>query len=241
MITFSWERRIRRAEDLLNDARGGSEFLRFYLHVARFQSALFEQLQAIDQGRALLAAEFPAFLNLVIQVGPTLVADRARAILAGAKSFEEVCAEQEPFFARALLQPYFEATAARSTAPIPTGEIATCAYCSEKPQVGVLRGEGEGARRALICSMCSNEWNFRRLVCPGCGEERNDRLPVFTASDFPHARVEACDTCRCYLKTIDMTRDGLAVPVVDEIATVALDLWIAERGYQKLQPNLLML
>jgi FdhE protein len=50
--------------------------------------------------------------------------------------------------------------------------------------------------------------------------------------------VEACDSCRHYLKAIDLTLDGLAVPEVDELASVALDLWAAENGYTKLAPNL---
>ena len=36
-------------------------------------------------------------------------------------------------------------------------------------------------------------------------------------------RVEACDVCHHYIKTVDMTKDGNAVPVVDEIATIAFE------------------
>jgi FdhE protein len=62
---------------------------------------------------------------------------------------------------------------------------------------------------------------------------------VYVAEEFPHVRVEACDTCHVYLKAIDMTKDGLASPEVDELAAVPLDLWAAGRGYAKLQTNLL--
>jgi FdhE protein len=64
---------------------------------------------------------------------------------------------------------------------------------------------------------------------------------VYTASDFDYVRVEACDSCRGYIKAIDLTKNGLAVPVVDELATVALDVWAGEKGYIKLMPNLLAL
>ena len=76
------------------------------------------------------------------------------------------------------------------------------------------------------------------MLCPNCGEENHEKLPVYTTKEFPHIRVEACDSCRHYLKAIDLTVDGLAVPEVDEIASVALDLWAAENGYTKLVPNL---
>jgi len=103
----------------------------------------------------------------------------------------------------------------------------------------VLRGEGDGAKRWLLCSLCSTEWPFLRVLCPNCGEREKDRLPVYTASDFAHARVEACDRCKTYVKSIDLTRDGHAVPVVDELATVALNIWAEDHGYTKLESNLL--
>jgi FdhE protein len=35
-----------------------------------------------------------------------------------------------------------------------------------------------------------------------------------------------------------LTKNGLAVPVIDEVATLSLDLWAQQQGYRKLQPNL---
>ena len=104
--------------------------------------------------------------------------------------------------------------------------------------MAILRPEGDGGKRSLLCSLCYTEWEFRRLVCPRCGEEDHQKLPVYTAGPFPHIRIDACDTCRTYLKSIDLTRNGLAVPEVDELAALPLDLWAAENNYTKLQPNL---
>jgi FdhE protein len=113
-----------------------------------------------------------------------------------------------------------------------------CPTCGEKPVAAVLRPEGDGAKRFLLCSLCFTEWEFRRLLCPNCGEEDKDKLPVYTAEEFPHIRVEACDTCKVYLKSIDLTKNGLAVPEVDELASVVLDVWATSHGYTKLQVNL---
>jgi formate dehydrogenase maturation protein FdhE len=33
--------------------------------------------------------------------------------------------------------------------------------------------------------------------------------------------------------------DGLAVPVVDEVATVPLDLWASDHGYTKVMRNIM--
>jgi FdhE protein len=38
---------------------------------------------------------------------------------------------------------------------------------------------------------------------------------------------------------VDLTKDGFAVPEVDEIATVSLNLWAEEHGYMKIETNLL--
>jgi FdhE protein len=83
------------------------------------------------------------------------------------------------------------------------------------------------------------EWEYRRIVCPACGEEDVHKLAVYTAKEFAHVRVEACDTCHAYIKSVDLTKDGHAVPAVDELATIPLNLWAADHGYHKLQTNLL--
>lgn len=155
------------------------------------------------------------------------------------------------FVLEAVLQPLAErlASARQELATASTGRVAAplaarasggprCPACAGAPVVGVLREEGHGARRALVCGLCLTEWDYLRLVCAGCGEQRFEALPVFTAEQFPHVRVEACDTCRTYLKTIDLTKDGRAVPVVDDIASISLDLWARDRGYTRLRASL---
>src|SRR5207248_2586549 len=142
------------------------------------------------------------------------------------------------FFTRALLQPYTECLARRRV--VTSGNSpSTCPFCGEKPQAGVLREEGDGGKRSLICSLCATEWEFRRILCPGCGEEGVDKLPVYRASEFDYVRVEACESCHMYIKSIDLTKNGLAVPVVDELASIPLTVWAEQNGYTKLQLNLL--
>ncbi len=103
----------------------------------------------------------------------------------------------------------------------------------------MLRGEGDGGKRSLVCSLCATEWQFRRVICPACGEEDKEKLPIYVASEFDYIRVDACDSCHTYIKSVDLTKNGHAVPIVDEIATVPLNIWAEEHGYWKLEPNLL--
>jgi FdhE protein len=217
MSAWAWDRRIERAEELTKTCSPAAEMLRFYREIARFQKTVYEA-QPSDASLHL-----PALLSLVERIGP---ADLART------------AEECGLLERWLAQPSFEYRAAQSVVARNVVR-ADCPFCGEKPQVGVLRGEGDGAKRSLICSLCSTEWDFRRLLCPGCGEESPDKLPVYTAEELPYVRIEACDTCHLYIKAVDLSRNGLAVPVVDELATVSLNLWAEDHGYSKLQLNLL--
>jgi FdhE protein len=116
---------------------------------------------------------------------------------------------------------------------------SSCPLCGSKPQLAVLRPEGDGGKRHLACSLCLVEWEYRRIVCPVCDEVDYAKLPRYTVEEPIAVRVEACDTCKNYQKSFDMTVDGLMVPEVDEMATVALDVWAAGQGYHKIQLNLL--
>jgi formate dehydrogenase accessory protein FdhE len=151
--------------------------------------------------------------------------------------------DAEAFALEAVLQPIAERLAARGVRLQPdrgsgAGTGTRCPICGGTPVVAVLREEGHGARRRLVCALCFTEWDYLRLVCVKCGEQRFDVLPVFSADQFPHARVDACDTCRSYMKTIDATKDGRVIPVVDDLATIALDLWAREQGYTRVRANL---
>jgi FdhE protein len=121
--------------------------------------------------------------------------------------------------------------------------------------------------RFLVCARCHGSWGYARMTCPGCGEDSSSRLPIFseegTASGergsvvrglegrlgdqrvsagkavFPHMRIEACETCRRYLLGVDLAADPTAVPVVDELAALPLDLYARDRGFSKIIPNLM--
>lgn len=136
-----------------------------------------------------------------------------------------------------FLQPYAEYLAARQTRFLPDRTPSRCPLCGSNPIVGVLRPEGDGASKSLICMLCAHEWPFRRIYCPSCGEERETNMAFYSGPEIPHVRVDVCDTCRTYLKSVDLTKTGIAVPIVDELAALVLDLWAREQVYRKLQMN----
>jgi FdhE protein len=212
----------------------------------------------------LLLPSFHPFLNLLEQDAPGPLALAARELSgygtqtsaelltawwsqsqgsagAGAETHGASSIQNEGvrFCARAFLGPYAEYLAEHTDTPAIEITPSVCPLCGSQPQLGVLRPEGDGTSRSLVCSLCATEWRFGRLLCPACGESSETHLAIYIAEEWPQVRVEACETCRSYIKTVDLSKFGLAVPVVDEIAAIPLDLWAREKGYTKLQANLL--
>jgi FdhE protein len=255
----SWRKRIGRAEELTVQYPFAAELLDFYGHLARFQESLSLRLDRAPAGgfsdpleADLLRDGSEPFLLMAEKYGPSRLADVARRLLstemhsgwfdllnATWSATEHMPSEPQDFLARAFLQPLAERVRLHHPAPRGGAGNRLCPFCQRKPGAGVLRPQGDGALRSLLCSFCFAEWDFRRIACANCGEENNKKLPVYIASEFPHVRVECCDSCKTYSKSVDLTKSGHADPVVDEIASASLDLWAQERAYAKLHLNLL--
>ncbi|MFQ5704555.1 MAG: formate dehydrogenase accessory protein FdhE [Gemmatimonadales bacterium] len=171
--------------------------------------------------------------------------DLLRAFTSG-RPADDVCARLEcervqlEFFPRAFFQPVMEASARQNGTGYIDWSENVCPYCKSLPQVAVIRDDKDHkGRRYLVCALCSTEWTFPRLDCPSCRETNPDKLVYHVPDSLAHIRVEECKECRRYIKSVDLRVDGTAVPVVDDVATVELDLWSAERGLQKIQRNVL--
>ncbi len=264
-----YDTRIRRAERLAAQYLFASEFLDFYKHIAAFQKTLRASIAASGATKSsgtpaaelrapldltVLLPHFRGFLSAIEQHAPPALAKSAHqmsllpsdswiasleAYWQHAGKYDQQVGAFAQFLARAFLQPYAEYRAALLPKPPVVMTTKVCPLCGARPLSGVLRVEGDGGKRFLLCSFCSQEWEFRRILCPTCGEETETKLPVYIAEQLPHIRVEACDTCKFYLTTVDLTKDGHAIPLVDDLAAIPLTLWAHENGYSRLQPNLL--
>ncbi len=213
-------------------------FVRF---VRAVPASATDLLRAVAGRLSAEPAAMSALLGAVL--GGTPVAAVAASLDCEAAALE--------FFPRAFLQPIAEALAAgvpggaggsagEEGSPAPGDARAACPSCGAAPVAAVLRDLPEArGRRTLLCSLCLTEWGFPRTRCPACGEERPDRRPHHVSESWPHVRLEECGSCRTYVKAIDLREAGLAVPVVDELASVELDLWAAGQGLSKLRKNLL--
>lgn len=174
----------------------------------------------------------------------------------------------ERYLARASAGPVLEALDAKAKAACGGPRDARhCPECGGLPQLSYFAPAPEnlasGPRR-LLCARCGATWGYARMTCAGCGEDSSSRLTIFSeegttsgergsivrglagalsnghaSSVFPHIRIEGCDSCHQYVLSIDLETEPSAVPVVDELAAIPLDLFARERGFSKITPNLM--
>ncbi len=169
--------------------------------------------------------------------GATLDADAAAVPLVGA-----------------ALQTYFTRLAASINVDLVKNfDVATvCPVCAMRPVASVVRLGGERNNlRYLCCSLCSSEWNMARIKCSACEDDKtvhylslqagsDDSEPASNTVGIAAARrAEACDECKSYLKIFYQEKDPAVDPVADDLASLALDVLVDERGYGRSGPNLL--
>jgi len=199
--------------------------------------------QALDLILGRLATEEAASLA-VRELGaapPERIEAMAEHLLAG--EFEAEHPGQAPLVAAAL-QVYWNALASQLEASLfrSGGQaVGLCPACGSAPVASVVRiGGVEQGLRYLHCSLCDTEWHLARVQCSNCSNTTD--LGYFTVEGTDDAvKAEACDVCRSYLKQVYMTRAPEADPVADDLATLTLDMLMAERDYLRSGPNLLFI
>jgi FdhE protein len=222
-----------------------------------------------DVPRWAAAVVLPAVVGATLAAGPPAlreaVRDRSEAANREALAGWLAGAALDPidrYLARASLAPVLEALGERAGDACVRGSGGErCPRCGGPPQLSCLAASGESlvsAPRSLLCARCGSSWTCSRSVCPACGEDRQARLSIYAErwdgpvtadrngegdSDarpvFPQLRIASCSTCRRYLIEVDLARDPRAVPEVDELAALPLDLYAADQGLTKVTPNLM--
>ncbi|RPH44999.1 MAG: formate dehydrogenase accessory protein FdhE [Planctomycetota bacterium] len=241
-----FEKRLRRAEFLQKEWPFAADLLCFYRKIFALQSDLYRDLSAGAYPDATpLVPHMQRLLDLVSREGPPEIAHRAGSIPLGpllvrysdGESLEDPVLE---FFPRVLQAAELAWMSDHRPPPTARESQRECPGCGKLPLVGLLREDkaAETVRRTLICSLCAHEWDFARVLCPACGEEKPEKLPRYSAQEIPWMRIEGCDTCGKYLKSVDLTLNWDAEPVVDELASTPLDVIAGEHGYAKIAPNL---
>ena len=259
MSTF-WDKLIDRADQLAGQSSGSKDLLQFYAQLLRAQKEIYESFRSrthwlpsgdLENDISVVQSSMSGLLQRVARNGPESLAAEASALLnTESKAMAEDLLNywrspsDTQFFAKSVIQPYAHWLAETRISPVGrelAGGERSCPFCGGKPQLSFLQARessAESGNRDLLCATCLTSWEFRRVVCANCGEERPAKLGYFHSPEFDHIRIEACDSCKHYIKGIDLTRFGLAVPLVDEMYAAPLDLWAREHGYTKIELNL---
>jgi FdhE protein len=256
-LSEAFQTRAARAELLAPGSSSAEGPLRFAAALYRAQGRCAGAFAALpltghlrDDAPRLFAAWDP-LLAAIEKHGPPALSAEARfratqgreALLAQVDGYWK--AETFDFVARALLRPYAAALDALGIPPdrvaaVPRERGVLCPFCAGQPVVSARRTppESHGAARSLVCALCGRETPFARIRCPACEEADPHKLPSFQGEDNAAARIEACETCKRYVKSIDLTLDARPIPEVDDLLTIALDLWAVEQGYERVEPGL---
>jgi FdhE protein len=105
-----------------------------------------------------------------------------------------------------------------------------CPICGNAPILSLLEDEGQ---RKLVCSFCGHLWSAKRVHCPYCDSSQNKDLHYFYSEEEKDARVDLCDNCKKYLKTLDTRKVArLIYPPLELISTVHLDIKAQEMGFK---------
>jgi FdhE protein len=105
-----------------------------------------------------------------------------------------------------------------------------CPVCGSLPGLSILEGEGQ---RFLYCHFCWQKWPSRRLCCPFCENQDSHSLRYFHSESEIGYRVDVCDQCKKYIKTIDLRKiTHPFYPPLEQVTTLHLDMKAKEMGLE---------
>jgi len=137
----------------------------------------------------------------------------------------------------------------------PFGRIddkTVCPCCGSRPTASITRSTNDLlGQRYLHCSLCSAQWHLVRVQCARCGSGSKVAYQSLAAADADDedgasvaqstVQAETCEACGHYLKIVHGDRDPYGEAVADDLASLTLDLLVAESGMRRHGINLMLL
>ncbi len=171
---------------------------------------------------------------------------RAWAVALVSGQYSLVPAALVPFLGAALQAAWSHwLLSAQNLQLTPGDSLSQCPACGSPAMAGVIRHRGKhNGLRYLVCSLCACEWHVVRVKCVYC--EQSKGLEYLSLEDDRHAanqaplRAEVCPGCNSYLKLLYLENDGEGEALSADLASLLLDMRLAQDGYQRLAPNLLL-
>ena len=163
---------------------------------------------------------------------PALLEARADRLLAADGRDADPAAA--PFVIAALQVVWVVLASRLAGADVPvTGAAGVCPVCGTLPLASIVRSRAPYAGyRYLHCALCATEWHRVRVECTQCGATKDISYHSVEGGSAA-IRAETCESCRCYRKIFYQEHDDGVEALADDLASVALDVLLAEAGYQR--------
>ena len=110
-----------------------------------------------------------------------------------------------------------------------------CPICGSLPSLSLLKEEV--GKRYLLCSYCGYQWRTDRISCPFCNNKEQGSLQYFYGEGEETYRIDLCDKCHQYIKMIDLRNVGESDFILEDLATLHLDILASQKGYKRSVPN----
>ena len=213
--------------------------------------------RATLQAICAAVAQQPGLPDAVVQLAARLrdaAADELETqadVLLGVRD-GEIDAAAAPFL-MAALQVNWVALSSRFVADQvkPIDVPGLCPLCGSLPVASLVCTQSPyQGYRYLHCALCACEWHMVRVQCSQCGAVGKDisyqsLTGAGAAADAATAaasavRAETCEHCHSYRKILYQEKDPAIEPVADDLASIELDLLLAEAGYARASGNPLL-
>lgn len=156
-----------------------------------------------------------------------------------------VSAETLGFAAAQMLKPFLERQARDLHAlvadlPWMRGMCPVCGGAPNFSQLVRIRDDSEyiqahGGQRRLRCGTCATQWRYKRVSCPGCGNENPKELFHLQVAARPYERVDLCRKCKAACLCLDtMELVDVPDPAIAALLMLPLELEARAQGFTPL-------
>jgi FdhE protein len=108
-----------------------------------------------------------------------------------------------------------------------------CPLCGGPPMTSSVVGWPKAVNtRFCTCALCATMWNVVRVKCVLCGSTESISYQAIEGKPDT-VKAEACGKCRSYVKILYQVNDPALEPLADDVATLGLDMLMAEQGWKR--------
>lgn len=202
--------------------------------------ALFEAgettLAVIDALLARLAsADLPAATAAAVETTRALAPDERRSL--ATDTLRDV-APIDDLAQRALVSAGLQVHFARLAAMLNADDLkpvadSVCPVCGSAPMTSTVVGWPKAHNtRFCTCSLCATMWNVVRVKCLLCSSTGGMSYHVVDGKPDT-VKAETCASCRAYVKILYQVNDPVLEAMADDVATLGLDMLMAEEGWKR--------